>query len=132
MVDIWYDKNLNREVQTGIVLMVTLPFHHFPQSYAHVQRGLCITHPIYAGLTAGSIVLCSAIYIMSIQNQPPLIVCLHSYTKDPDTLQQLWLCAEWVSTVPVGMRFYIHERKVSWAYTIDPRLEPCPKYDHYA
>ena len=131
MVDIWYDKNLVTEVQTGIVLMVTLHSSQISQSYAHVQRGLCITHPIYAGLTAGSIVLCSAIYIMSILNQPPLIRCFHSYA-DSDVWQQLWLCSEWISTMPLGIRFYIHESKVSWALLIDPRLEPIASMDYYA
>jgi hypothetical protein len=58
-----------------------------------------------------------------------LVRCLHSYS-DPDTLEQLWLCAEWVSTMPLGLRFYIREDRVNFALLIDPHLEPCSEQDY--
>ena len=62
---------------------------------------------------------------------PMRIYCLDSYANS-DQLEQLWLCAEWISALPCSaIRYYIREDRVSLAYLIDSQLVPRPKLDYY-
>ena len=58
------------------------------------------------------------------------ILCYHSYADD-DTCEQLYLLSEWVSTMPLGLRFYIREDRASFALLIDSYLKPVPLWDYY-
>lgn len=60
------------------------------------------------------------------------IRCLESWA-DVTTKEQLWLCSEWVTVMPAGgVRFYIREDRVSWAFLVDVQLKPRPKFDYIA
>lgn len=58
------------------------------------------------------------------------IRCLES-SGTPDQLEQLWLCAEWISALPCAtIRYYIREDRVCLAYLIDSQLVPRPTLDY--
>jgi len=69
-------------------------------------------------VTAGSF----AIYTMR-------LLCYDSYTTDPDVMDQLGYCAYSYSALPVGIRFYIREDRLSLALLADCQLVPRPKLD---
>ena len=59
-----------------------------------------------------------------------LILCYESHAHCADTLEQLWLCCEWISAIPGGIRFYIREDRASLALCIDSQLKRKPREDY--
>lgn len=59
-----------------------------------------------------------------------LIKCYESHAHCADTLEQLWLCSEWISAIPGGIRFYIREDRSSLAMCIDSELKRKPREDY--
>jgi len=57
---------------------------------------------------------------------------IYCYTSlaDSRTREQLWLCAEWATVLPIGTRFYIREDRLSFALLIDSQMKPVSKFDY--
>ena len=56
---------------------------------------------------------------------------VHCYESlaDSEVNEQLWLYAEWMSTVPGAIRFYIREDRVTLALIINPNMRRIPRED---
>lgn len=91
--------------------------------------------------TAGPICIKHLVHYTCNQLQRGLIVyalythmrlfCYDSYTSDPDTKDQLALCAYSYSVLALGIRYYIREDRESLALLADGQLVPRPRLDMY-
>ena len=58
------------------------------------------------------------------------VLCYQTWA-DPETQEQLRLCAEAVGFVFVAARFYIREDRISWALLLDPSMRHIRDCDYY-
>ena len=59
------------------------------------------------------------------------LFCYHSYTKCETTQQVLFKCSYGISCMPLGVRYYIREDRLSLALLADPLMEYRPLFDLY-
>jgi len=57
------------------------------------------------------------------------LLCYDSYTKCEATKDQLFKCSYGISAMPLGIRYYIREDRLSLALLADPLLEARPIFD---
>ena len=60
------------------------------------------------------------------------LYCYDCYSEDDATKELLFKCSAWVSTQPLGLRFFIREDRLSLALIADVYLIARPKLDYYA
>jgi len=105
--------------QRGLFSIVSV---HMPTRIKPAQRSVHGVHSAYTlethAFTAGPF----AIYCMR-------LLCYDSYTVDPDIMDQLGYCAYSYSALPLGIRFYIREDRLSLALLADACLVARPKLD---
>ena len=91
-----------------------------PYIYTSSQRGLVQCTRSQHLFTAGSF----AIYYMR-------LLCYDCYSTCEATRDQLFLCSYGISAMPLGLRYYIREDRLSLALLADPLMEYRPLFDLY-
>ena len=59
------------------------------------------------------------------------LLCYDSYSHCEATKDQLFLCSYGISCMPLGIRYYIREDRLSLALLADPLMEYRPRFDLY-
>ena len=116
--------------------MVTRISHTKPQYPQPSQRGLYTLHSKYTAFAKYPAQ-------RSVHSQTPRphsgaythiysmrLLCYDSYTMDPDVKDQLGYCADSYSVLPLGLRYYIREDRLSLAMLADAYLVPRPQLDY--